>query len=128
MENIRIMIVEDEMIVAWSLRMQLESWGYQVTSIQPGGASAITAYGTEKPDLVLLDILLGDAVDGISVAEAIKDSGGAAHIFLTASRDPETYQRAVQTRPIEILSKPYSDLQLKNVLEQAALAQRKQPI
>jgi len=111
------MIVEDERIVSWAMQIQIESWGYDVSSVESRGSDAIASFLNDGPDLVLLDIFLDDRIDGIHVAEEIRKNGTVPFIFITASQDPETFARAKATNPAEILSKPYNEYTLRETIE-----------
>jgi CheY-like chemotaxis protein len=117
MKGARVLIVEDEAIVAFALRVKLESWGYIATSIERCGAAAIAAFDRDRPDCALLDIFLADSVDGIEVARHIANNSPVPFVFLTASQDGPTRERALAARPAGIVPKPYSDSSLRTVLE-----------
>ena len=72
---------------------------------------------TDGSDLVLLDIFLSDDVDGVCVAQEIRKTSDTPFIYITASRDRRTFERAMQTNPAEIISKPYSEAMLKRSIE-----------
>jgi len=112
----RILIVEDEAIVALALKRKIEAWGYVATSVEREGAAAIRSFDHDAPDLALLDIFLADAVDGIDVAKHIRRRGGTPYAFLTASVDPATQARALAERPLAIIQKPFSDKALKSLI------------
>ncbi len=112
----RIMIVEDETIVSWALSIQLESWGYAVSSLESCGSAAIEAFHRDRPDLILMDINLADDIDGIRVAETIHRTACVPIIFITASQDAATLVKLNATNPSCIISKPYSHFLLKKAL------------
>lgn len=113
----RILIVEDEIIVADDLEWQVTQLGYEVVGITGSGEEAVPLANRERPDIVLMDIQLQGAMDGPEAAWLIQRKTGAAIIFLTAfaptfCRDPD------QMPPPGIcLSKPFSILQLRTALQ-----------
>ncbi len=117
MSNVKIFIVEDEAIVAESLCDQLEKLGYIVTGNAPSGEEALRNIKKELPDLVLMDIMLEGEMDGVEVAQQIRELYGIPVIFLTAYSDPETLGRAKLTEPFGYLIKPYNERELLTTLE-----------
>ena len=117
MSNAKIFIVEDEAIVAESLCDQLEKLGYIVTGNAPSGEEALRKIKKELPDLVLMDIMLEGEMDGVEVAQQIREFYGIPVIFLTAYSDPETLGRAKLTEPFGYLIKPYKERELLTTLE-----------
>lgn len=110
----RILVVEDELIVAQHLRRRLQGLGYDVPAVAAAGEEALELIGGVRPDLVLMDILLGGAMDGITTAGHIRRRYGTPVIYLTASLDPVTLQRARLTEPAGYIFKPFDvhELQL----------------
>ena len=120
MENlIKILIVEDEMIIAAKTSMQLNELGYNVTGIMVTGEEAIEHVKENKPDLTLLDIHLKGALDGIETAKQLRTISDTAIIFLTANSDEETFNRAKEVKPAAFISKPCKKLQLQRTIELA---------
>lgn len=119
MSRPRILIVEDEAIVALALRMKLNAWGYDAVGPAVTGRDAIAAFDREKPDAALLDVFLADSVDGIEVARHIKDLSATPFIFVTASQDADTRERALSLAPAAVVSKPYDDAALGAAIREA---------
>lgn len=113
----KILIVEDEMIVAEEMADALRLLGYQVPAIVPSGEQAIQTVAKLTPDLVLMDINLQGDVDGIEAAEAIRDSFEIPVVFLTAYADPKTLERAKATEPFGYLIKPFEERELQTTIE-----------
>ncbi len=88
MEQSRILIVEDEAIIAKEMENQLQDLGYEVTSIVDTGEKAIERAEEDKPDLILMDIRIKGEMDGIEAAEEIRNRFGIPDIFSTAYLDP----------------------------------------
>jgi len=119
MEKVRILIVEDEAIIAMEIENQLQSLGYEVTSIVDTGEKAISKAEADKPDLILMDIRIKGEMDGIDAAEEIRNRFGIPVIFSTAYLDQERIERAKITMPFGYVLKPIQERDLKVTLEMA---------
>jgi len=114
-----ILIVEDERIVARDLQVMLQQLGYSVPAIVATGADAIAKVAALRPDLVLMDIRLQGAIDGIEAATAILTQLDVPVIYLTAFTDEATRQRARQTAPYGYLVKPFDERTVQTTIEMA---------
>lgn len=114
---IKILVVEDEMIIGAKISMQLTSLGYEVTGILPRGEEAIIHVEENKPDIVLLDIHLKGKLNGIETALQIQKLADIPIIYLTANSDEATFNRAKASRPYAFISKPYKQLDLQRAIE-----------
>lgn len=114
---IKILVVEDEMIIAAKISMQLTSLGYEVTGILPRGEEALAHMEENKPDIVLLDINLKGKIDGIEMAALMQQRNNIPIIYLTANSDEATFNRAKPTRPYAFISKPFKQLDLQRAIE-----------
>ena len=94
MEKAKILIVEDEAIIAMEIENQLQGLGYEVTSIVDTGEKAIKKAEEDKPDLMLMDIRIKGEMDGIEAAEEIRNRFGIPVVFSTAYLDEERIERA----------------------------------
>jgi len=101
----KILIVEDEWIIADDIRERLESMGYEVVAIVPSGEEAILH--VEDADLILLDIFLSDTMDGIETAEKIHTQSSKPIVFLTAYAEKEIIERAKRAEPFGYIIKPF---------------------
>ena len=115
----RVLIVEDEIIVAADLEWQLKKIGYEVVGMAASGQEALSLADQKRPDIVIMDIQLQGGMSGIEAAKLVQKKTGAAIIFITAFaavflRDPGQMQS-----PGICLSKPFSPLQLKAALQMA---------
>jgi PAS domain S-box-containing protein len=119
MNPFKIMIVEDEAVTAHQLKAFLEAEGYAVTSLPGLGEKAVVQAGLEKPDVVLMDIHLNGAMDGIEAAGILRREFGIPVIFMTAHADDETIRRAGRVMPVGYLVKPVETQALKAALETA---------
>ncbi|PKO38798.1 MAG: two-component system response regulator [Betaproteobacteria bacterium HGW-Betaproteobacteria-6] len=120
---ISLMLVEDERIVAFDLKRQLQAFGYAVDSVVASGEQALSKAAENKPDLVLMDIHLEGGMDGIEAATAIRAHHNIPVIFLTAYAEDDTLRRALDSRPFGYLIKPCEGRELHATI-QMALARR----
>ena len=114
---IRILIVEDEMIIAANISLQLTTLGYDVTGIIPRAEEALTHLRQQQPDIVLLDINLKGTLDGIALAHEMQKDFDIPIIYLTANSDKEHFDRAKATNPYAFISKPFKKLDLQHAIE-----------
>ncbi|MFP4551618.1 MAG: response regulator [Spirochaetales bacterium] len=113
----RIVIVEDELIVAHSIQMRLELYGYEVAGIAKSGEDALEMLESASPELILMDIRLAGILDGISTAEEIRKNRDVPIIFLTAYSDDDTLARAKIAEPFGYIIKPFETRELVNNIE-----------
>ncbi|MCM2972929.1 two-component system response regulator [Larsenimonas suaedae] len=116
----RLLIVEDEAIVAEDLAEQLIGLGYDVCGIADNGEEAIKLANDHLPQLVLMDVVIKGDIDGIETAARMNRDHDLAIIFLTAYSDSETVRRATETAPYGFLTKPYQIKEIKAALDIAA--------
>ena len=117
--DIRILIVEDELIIAEDIRTKLISLGYNVTGMAMTADEAEQILESDKPDLVMLDILLKGERDGIDLARLIREHYKIPFIFLTSHADRDTVERARKVMPDGYLIKPFTDKDLFAAIEVA---------
>lgn len=115
----RILVVEDENIVALDIQQSLERLGHQVVHVVHTGEEALQAAAFHEPDLILMDIRLRGKLDGIQTAEAIQKTLDIPVIYLTAYADPDTLARAKVTEAYGYLLKPFEDRELHTTIEVA---------
>lgn len=108
----RIIVVEDEMIVARDIQSTLIGFGYEVPEIVASGEAAIQAAFRLQPDLMLMDIMIKGGMDGIDAAEIIRSQFNIPVIYLTAYSDDETLRRAKLTESYGFISKPFDEREL----------------
>ncbi|MFL0354693.1 LytTR family DNA-binding domain-containing protein [Xanthomarina sp. GH4-25] len=116
----KILIVEDEMIIAANISLQLTSLGYEVTGVIPRGEEALLHIKEQQPDMVLLDINLKGKIDGIETALLMQQDFNIPIIYLTANADDENFNRAKATNPYAFISKPFKKLDLQRAIELTA--------
>lgn len=117
---LKILIVEDEMIIAANISLQLTSLGYEVTGIIPRGEEALLHIKQHQPDMVLLDINLKGKIDGIETALLMLQDYQIPIIYLTANADDANFNRAKATNPYAFISKPFKKLDLQRAIELTA--------
>jgi signal transduction histidine kinase len=115
----RIMVVEDERIVALHLRQQLIKLGYEVPAPISSGEAALKQVETLKPNLILMDIHIDGGLDGIETAALIPASAQIPVIYLTAYSEQATLDRARTTKPYGYLVKPFSERELHATIQMA---------
>ncbi len=116
MSKTRILIVEDDMIIAANISLQLSNLGYEVTGIETKGEEAVHHALETKPDLILMDIHLKGKSTGIDAAHEIHRILDIPIIFLTANEDDATFQKAKETHPFAFISKPFSKQNLERTI------------
>jgi PAS domain S-box-containing protein len=119
MRSARILIVEDDRIVARDIELQLTRIGHSVVGMTGRGEDALRLALSTQPELVLMDIRLEGTIDGVDAAEQIRQRCHVPVVFLTAYADDETVRRASLTEPFGYLLKPFEDTELRTVIEMA---------
>ena len=117
MPSPRIMIVEDEFIVALDIRTRLEDLGYDVPAVASSGEEAVAKANELRPDLILMDIMLRGQMDGIEASREIRRRLNIPCVFLTAHADNATLQRAKETGPFGYIIKPFEQKELRSSIE-----------
>ena len=116
MPSIKILIVEDESIVALDIRSALRKLNYEVTDMVTSYEQAIQSVKNNCPDIALLDINLQNSKDGIAIAKKLQKMMDISVVYLTAFSDDDTLQRAVKTNPLGYILKPFTRAELKSSL------------
>lgn len=119
MSSARILVVEDEGIIAQDIKNCLEGLGYDVPDVVFTGEEAIEKVGKIQPDLVLMDIVLKGEKDGIETAREIRDRYNIPIVYLTAYEDDKTLKRARATEPLGYILKPFEERYLRSSIEMA---------
>jgi signal transduction histidine kinase len=119
MPTARILVVEDEQLVADDLREILESLGYVVVGLVAAGEDAIQHVEQNLPDLILMDIHLAGEIDGIQAAEQIQLRFDVPIVYLTAYADRTTLERVKATYPFGYIVKPFNESMLSTSIEVA---------
>ncbi|MBN1242402.1 MAG: response regulator [Spirochaetales bacterium] len=116
---VRVLVVEDESVVALDARLRLESLGYEVVGIADNAADALALAARENPNLVLMDIRINGETDGVEAAERLRDISDVPVVFATAYADDETLSRAKSSSPYGYIVKPFQERELRIVIELA---------
>ncbi len=119
MKSEKIMVVEDEWVVADQLCRDLKDLGYTVCSTASTGDEAIRKAEADRPDLILMDIVLKGKMNGIEAAGRIASQFNIPVLYLTAHTNSEYIERAKQTNPFGYLVKPYNQKELYATIEMA---------
>ncbi len=115
----RILIVEDESIVALDMRNQLIELGYEIVGVAASGEDAVASASAKNPDLILMDIRLKGAMDGVEAAERIRSELDVPIIFITAYADEKTLARAKVTQAFGYILKPFHGREVLISIEMA---------
>jgi putative nucleotidyltransferase with HDIG domain len=115
----RILIVEDEVIIARDVESKLKGLGYDTLPIISSGEEAIAMAGECRPDLILMDIVLNGDMDGIEATDCINKRFDIPVVYLTAYADDKTLERAKVTDPFGYMIKPFSEKELHSAVEMA---------
>ncbi|MEN8263998.1 MAG: PAS domain S-box protein [Nitrospirota bacterium] len=115
----KILIVEDEAIIAMELKIRLQEMGYDVPCIVASGEDAIDKTQKFNPNLILMDIMIQGQIDGIETARQIRSKRDVPIIYLSAYTDNKLYERAKDTGSFGYISKPVTDYVLHNTIEMA---------
>jgi PAS domain S-box-containing protein len=119
MSQKRILVVEDERIVALDLQDRLQELGYSVPATAARGPDAIRLALEHRPDLILMDIRLRGEMDGIETAAQIQEQLDVPIIYLTAYADRDTVDRAKETKPYGYILKPFDAREIQTTIEMA---------
>ena len=113
----RVLVVEDEGIVAMDLGAMLPRMGYEVVGTSATGEGALSLAAEHNPDLILMDIVLRGEMDGIEAARRITEQIAVPVLYLTAHSDRATLDRATETSPYGYVVKPFAEVDLRVAIE-----------
>ncbi len=117
----KILIVEDEFVIAQDLKMTIESFGFEVCAVVSTGEDAVIKASEHDPDLIMMDIMLEGDMDGIEAAEMIHQNRDVPIIYLTAYADTSTLIRAKASQPEAYLLKPWDERELQSTIKMALI-------
>lgn len=113
LENLKILVVEDENIIAMDIRCTLKNLGYDVCGVVSSGEESVRKASSMSPDLILMDIKLRGNMDGISAAKRIQSRSNIPVLYLTAYGDEKTMNRLDKTKPFGFIQKPFAENELQ---------------
>jgi len=119
MKKIKILVVEDERVVAEDIRRSISAIGYVASGVVASGKEALEQVKQNPPDLVLMDIVLRGDMNGIETAEEIRSLFNIPVVYLTAYADDNTLDKAKVTEPFGYILKPFNDRELHSTIETA---------
>ena len=112
-ENPKILVVEDESIIAMDINYTLKGLGYDVCGVVASGEESVEKAFTMNPDLILMDIKLRGNIDGLCAAKQIQSHLNIPVIYLTAYGDESTLKKLDKTKPYGYINKPIEERELK---------------
>jgi DNA-binding NarL/FixJ family response regulator len=115
----RLLIVEDDVLLASAVQELLRDSGFEVVGTAGSAAAAVSLAKDQNPQLALIDICLVGPIDGIELACRLRDEYRIPTIFLSGLTDPEVRERALIADPLGFIRKPYRASQVYNAIEQA---------
>jgi DNA-binding LytR/AlgR family response regulator len=118
-EKVKIVVVEDNAVVAEDLSQILSGYGYNVVAVEDNGHDALNSINAHDPDMALLDIHLKGDITGIEVAQIINEKYAMPFIYLSAYSDDTTFSAAKLTKPHAYIVKPFNEKELKMAIELA---------
>ena len=117
--DLKVMVVEDEFIIALDIKDIVKGFGYNVVAVATSGYDAVEKASKFKPELVLMDIMLKGKIDGVEAADIIRQKLDIPIIFVSSFSDEESVVRASKVSDYGYLIKPFDNKQLKEVIEAA---------
>lgn len=123
-DPVKVLLAEDEYLIAFSLKIELESLGYQVTTVHEG-SKAVTMTRQLRPDVILMDIAMGPGMDGIAATREIMADTPTPVIMLTAHNERHLREGASRAGAVNHLSKPVTGPELHRAIQQAVGARRR---
>ncbi len=121
----RVLIVEDDMIIAANMSLQLSKLGYEISGIESRGEEALIHVKLNTPDVVLMDINLKGSISGIETAHAMQITTDIPHVYITANNDEATFEKAKKTHPFAFIAKPINLQELHRTLSLVAEQQNR---
>jgi CheY-like chemotaxis protein len=115
-----VLIVEDQMLIAWHLSDLIEEAGHRVLAIARDPAEAMEAASKQRPDFALMDIRLHGGTSGLEAARMLYECWGVRSIYLSANLDASTRAQAQALEPLGFVGKPFLPAELQQAVERAA--------
>ena len=115
-KNQKVLIVEDELIIAKSLARQLKQIGYEVVGIAANGEKALEIVEASSPDLIFMDVVIAGEMDGIETAKRIQKIKNISVIYVTAYGDESTLRRIQESGHTKYILKPYQKPEIEEAI------------
>lgn len=122
----KVLVVEDEELAADRMEMLIDKLGYDCLEVVDNSTDALALIERQIPDLVLMDINIRGAYDGVELADLIHADHPIPIIFVSSLHDEQTFQRIARTNPLAYIIKPFSDIQLQRTIELVFKQQKNQ--
>ena len=119
MSKIKVCFVEDEQVNVTTLSLILEGLGYEISGVAMDYKQAVEMLDSEDPDIVLVDIMLGEEKDGILLGHLLKNEYKKPFIFITSLQDKDTINKATSVSPDAYLTKPYNEAEIYAAIQMA---------
>jgi len=116
MFNTNILIVEDNQLAASGLKSTLIQFGFKVTGIVNSYSGILESIKFKEPDIILMDIDLGNGLSGIDISEKINEDYNIPILYITSFSDIETMEKAFDTKPVGYIIKPYREEEVKTTI------------
>lgn len=110
----KVLIVENESLIASNMKESLTAFNFEITATATDYNSALNSVRVQRPDIILMDVQLGNGKDGIETVEKIHTIEKIPVIYVTSCTDDDTLNRAIRTNPISYLIKPFKEDELKS--------------
>jgi CheY-like chemotaxis protein len=117
----KILIVEDEVLLAMNLELSLKKMGYSVVGCVITGEEALSVIENDRPDIIMIDITLDGDIDGIETSKRIRNDFNIPIVIMTGNTDQDTLKRANELNPAGLITKPITDQKLRSLLKKALL-------
>ncbi|HSP87907.1 MAG TPA: response regulator [Ignavibacteriaceae bacterium] len=117
--SLKVMVVEDEFIIALDIKERLNKLGYKVPGIATTGREAVRIANKVNPNIILMDIMLRGEMDGVQAAKLIREKLDIPVLFISSFSDIHSVQRAEKVSPFGYIVKPFTEIELKSGIEKA---------
>lgn len=129
MQNLKVLIVEDDLIIAESLKIMLESMGYEVVAMYTSGRETLENFSPGFADIILMDIQLKGKLDGVDTSIEIRKMSTAPVIFITQVTDERTRKKAInETNAVYYINKPFTKLDISTAIDLAIKSIKKEKL
>lgn len=120
--GLEVLIVEDQVLIAFHLQDLVEEAGHRVAAIAHDGASALAAAESHRPTIAIMDIRLANGASGVDVARQLHEEHGIRCLFISANINAEVRQRVADLQPLGFIGKPFLAAEVIGAVQAAAIA------